>query len=42
MKSILNVDYEWIYLMAKAKENGYTVEEVRAFLEKHQIKECAK
>ncbi|QGH35189.1 DNA-binding anti-repressor SinI [Gracilibacillus salitolerans] len=34
MATKINVDYEWIYLIAKAKENGYTLEEVREFLKK--------
>ncbi|WP_148294982.1 DNA-binding anti-repressor SinI [Gracilibacillus boraciitolerans] len=42
MQSKLNVDYDWIYLMAKAKEEGFTVEEIRAFLDKFILKETLK
>ncbi|MGP4041696.1 anti-repressor SinI family protein [Gracilibacillus sp. D59] len=38
MPTKINVDYEWIYLMAKAKESGYTIEEVREFLKKNECK----
>ncbi|SFM05830.1 Anti-repressor SinI [Gracilibacillus orientalis] len=33
-----NVDCEWIYLMAKAKADGYTVEEIREFLNQSKYK----
>ncbi|WP_187371013.1 anti-repressor SinI family protein [Gracilibacillus massiliensis] len=42
MKTKQNVDYEWIYLMAKAKEKGYSADEVRAYLDKNKLKECVK
>ncbi|SHN08197.1 DNA-binding anti-repressor SinI [Gracilibacillus kekensis] len=42
MKEKLNVDYDWIYLMAKAKEEGFTIEEIRTFLDKNRLKEYVK
>ncbi|WP_018931418.1 anti-repressor SinI family protein [Gracilibacillus lacisalsi] len=38
MPTKVNVDYEWIYLIAKAKAEGYTVEEVREFLKQNNCK----
>ncbi|MGN8645666.1 anti-repressor SinI family protein [Gracilibacillus sp. HCP3S3_G5_1] len=34
----VKVDYEWLYLIAKAKEKGYTLVEVREFLNKSKSK----
>ncbi|UOQ47279.1 anti-repressor SinI family protein [Gracilibacillus caseinilyticus] len=40
MESKLNVDYEWIYLMLKAKEIGCTTEEIKEFLTKKMPEKC--
>ncbi|UOQ86174.1 anti-repressor SinI family protein [Gracilibacillus salinarum] len=40
MESKVNVDYEWIYLMLKAKEIGCSKEEVKEFLTKKMAEKC--
>lgn len=34
MATKVNVDNEWIYLIAQAKEKGYTIDEVKEFINK--------
>lgn len=34
----LNMDYEWVYLLLKAKEQGYTITEIKAFIDREKKK----
>ncbi|KAB8134721.1 DNA-binding anti-repressor SinI [Gracilibacillus oryzae] len=38
MGEVLQLDYEWIYLLLEAKEAGLTVDEVKEFIEKEKLK----
>lgn len=40
MATKMDVDYEWLYLMVKAKNEGLTVEEIKVFLEQNKKKAC--
>lgn len=32
------MDYEWVYLLLKAKEQGYTITEIKAFIDREKKK----